>query len=507
MSFDRWTQVSKPFRQHFRNYQEAGYTLPLALLFLAVGILIIGSNLLSIRTASRAPHTSPRGASSDIKVETAMNRAGAWLRSHSKNLVAGFSKEHFYSTFSRGEFSNGTNDGHFPVATKIKLPNTTYSVLLTSDSWLGVSNFPNTRGANGGIFYPAMEFAAIDFGTILVKVTLVDAVPVDESQDFGPPPNSASGTDFNPVFRIDAFTKGDSGSHVYGYFVGSLQSSVPLGFYGSESVVLDRDCDSYNAREGAYRQHAKKPNCPLSSSGAVCLRTGKRVFGSVSTTGVFDGAASCGGSACSDVSCAMEQSRCEGPHCTATKMPEFDAWEEYCPEDSEAAAYAIGRGESRELRMPNNMPNCWSSVTVAPTGKVVLTSTRQPYFIRTLSLGQLEIRPDSKDGTVQLYVQNIVGGTIEGSEIVNLAARPSQFVLNYLSESTLKLHTDVELSMSVFSPNARVEIAGGRDFFGAVAAKSLLAEGDGELHFDESPSIDSLHDVQFRLVQTSQLTR
>ena len=72
----------------------------------------------------------------------------------------------------------------------------------------------------------------------------------------------------------------------------------------------------------------------------------------------------------------------------------------------------------------------------------------------------------------------------ESGSIINPTFIASNFRILYAGTGTLKLTGGSTTSGAVYAPNARVSVAGGADFFGAIVAKTIFFGGGSRLHRD-----------------------
>ncbi|NMC64509.1 MAG: hypothetical protein GYA55_15190 [SAR324 cluster bacterium] len=279
------------FGTSIRNRKEAGYVMLGAIVLMAIGALVIASNLDLTSSSASMTRASRERSDEFMTAEQTLGFTASWLRSYSTSFTTIFGRSQFYSKFDRTAPSIGANDsGLFAVPTRVKLQGTNNSVILSKGAGLPSSVYPTTIDTITNLsFNPSAAFANANFGTDSVRVTLVDAVAVDSSLDFGDPDdgNVLPATDFNPIYRIDAMKSTDRGGHVFGYLAGSLVFDHGIGFFGKESIYMNEPCDSYLSNSGAYGGANRRANCTIGSEGQVCITNSSTLYGSIRTKGNF----------------------------------------------------------------------------------------------------------------------------------------------------------------------------------------------------------------------------
>lgn len=492
--------------------REGGYVLIAFLVVVVIGLMIASMSLDLASSGARTISASRARSHEYYEAETTIYRMISWLRANSQNMVYPFSRNNFYTNFSRAAVpSVGTNDiAGNGVPTKIKLFNSTNSVVLSSHSMLGVSNFPNSQHiTSGAAFNTNATFAAAGLGPTELRATLIDALPVDPSLDYGPPPAAAPGTDFYPIYRLETLNNLTQGTRILGYLVGSLYYIDTVGFYGRDFVEVRQSCDSYISANGAYSSAVKRAKCPVGSNNEIRIHQNEQIYGSARTNGAFNNANPYGGKVCADfvANCPNAGSTCAGGTCAVPPLPSFSPWATYCPSDqgnrtvSSNQTWVLGGGSPAQ--------NCWNTVTVNTNRTLTLSSTTYPYYIKTLTLtnnsnSRLQIQPSPANGTVTLYVETITGNSINGNQSINTSNRPSQFRLYYLGASSLTLNGNANMNVAIVAPNAGISVLGNFDFHGGIMATDLTFQGAGKLHYDESLGGSSLNDVTYRLKNEGQ---
>jgi hypothetical protein len=496
---------------------QKGHILAGTTVLMAVAGMVVVSSLDLVQSSNQTIGSSSNRSTEYFHNEKSLGLGVGFLRDKSTSFVQPFSRSSFYSLFDRSAPSVGSNDtSSFTVPTKIKLRGTNKSGLLTNSSSLGLSEFPTTIDtATGANVSPLTLFGAAPLGQKKVRVTLVDAIPVDPSKDFGDPDlgNPQPQTDFKPIYRIDSMDGVTQGGHLYGYTVSSLQYEYGVGFYGRDRLELRQPCDSYISNNGPYSSSSRRANCSAGSNTSIAIHSQTTLYGTARTNGSIAAAAPYGGAICSnfpschDRSCTAGTS-CQGSSCQVAALPNFSDWSTYCPNNQGSVSPASGS----TLTVAGNAPNqkCWNTVTIGNNRVVTLTSTTYPYFIDTLNIsntGRLNFAPSHPTGTITLYVRKIVGDRFNGNQVFNINNKPYQLRLNYLGSDALTFNGTAAMSSFIVAPYAPITVGGNFTFSGGIKATSLVFNGSGSLHYDESGDITTLKDVTYTLRNTTQRYR
>jgi len=493
---------------------EKGYILLGVIVLVAVAAVIVGSSLELTSTSSRTTLAGMQRSNEYYQAEESLSAAASWLREQSTGMVLPFSRNNFYTFFDKSSPSYGTNDtSTFKVHSKIKMQGTSSSIMLTNDSSMGASAFPATTDSmTGAAFSASSVFPSASLGDKKVRVTLVDAVPVDASKDFGDTDsgNATPQTDFSPIYRVDAMDSTTTGSHLYGYLVGSLQYDFGIGFYGKNYMEARQPCDSYLSNNGAYSNASKRSNCSIGSNTEIRIHQNTNIYGTARTNGSITASSPYGGKVCSDFAsgCPNPGQTCTGAACNVAALPNYNTWNVYCPTNQGSVA----PGSTLPLTVTGNNPNqkCWSSVTVGAKEVVTLTSTNFPYFIDTLNIannGRLNFAPSPATGTITLYVRTITGDKFNGGQVFNTNNKPYQLRIHYLGTNALTLNGTAAMNAFLVAPYAPVNVQGNFDFAGGIKALELTFTGNGSLHYDESGDITTLQDISYKLRNVSQYYR
>ena len=471
---------------------------------IAVGLYILANSLLLASTSSRTNFDAKHRSDLFFATDNSINLAEGWFRAQSLNMVTPFLKGNFYTTFTKGSPSPGSNDvALLNIPSKLKLAGTNNSVILATSSTLGTSTFPNTQNINTNAAFAAVSsFQSGSYGTNLIRATLVDAAPVDASQDFGPPPAASPQTDFYPIYRLDSLTATDRGSHLLGFMVGSMTYTDTVGFYGRDLVELRQSCDSYISSAGPYGAGSKRARCPVGSNGTVQILQNTNLYGSARTNGAFNNSNPFGGQICNDFACSAAGQTCAGASCAVPALPTFSSWATYCPSNQGNLNIAA----NQTLTVGGSLPTqkCWNTVTLSNNRVLTLSSTgvNNAYFINTLTIpnnAQLNIAPSPASGTVYLYVMNMNGGSFNGNQVFNVNNKPSQLRIYYLGNTAITMNGNAAMNASLVAPYAPVSVSGNFTYSGGILATSLTITGSGALHYDESLGGQTLSGVTYRL--------
>ena len=479
--------------------REEGLALIAFLLMVSIGAVIIAGSLTLASNDLRTNSSATTRSRNFFDVESTLGDSISWFRSHGGDLVTPFKRDNFYASFDRSSPGVGSNDSSlFTIPTRVKLKGSSSSALFVSNNQLGSSSFPTTLTAGGSSFAAGTSFTGASNTGLLYRATLVDAIAVDPSKDYGPPPAAPPETDFYPVYRLDVMSALDRGAHIYGYLIGSMTYTDTVGFYGRDYVQAMQECDSYISSDGAYGGANKRAHCPVGSNGEVRVHQNEEIYGSVRTNGDIVETTPFGGKICSDfaTNCPNKGSTCEGATCAVPGLPTMSPWTTYCPTDQ--GDRTISANSTYTVAGNNANQKCWNTVHINSNRTLTLTSTNYPYFIKTLSFqnssnARLNIAPNPPTGIVTLFVESFSGGTVNGNN------RPSQFKIYYLGSSPLTLNGTAAMSAAIVAPNGGVNVQGNFEFKGGIMATFLNWTGSGKVHYDESLGGTVLTGQTFRL--------
>lgn len=491
---------------------QAGYVLVTVLTILLVASLAIAAAVrvtsASLRSATAANVTARQRAS----VEDRRNAGVQWLRTHSTGLALAFSRGNFYTNFIRTT-PHAAGGDPLSIPTSVKLRNGSQSVVLSSSPQLGSSSFPDTTDlADGSSFNPRSTFITAAAGDPLVRITLIDAVALDATRDFGDPALGAAPpqTDFAPIYRIDALESPTSGQHLSSYIQAALRYDYGIGFYGRNSIELRQSCDSYLSNSGPYSSSSRRSHCAIASGGSTSIHGSEAVYGTV-RTGSLTETSPFGGSICSDFGSCSHDATCRSDRnqdCSLGSLPTYSTWSTYCPSNQGS----LTLNTNSTLTVAGNLPSqrCWSNITIRPNTTLTVRSTDYPYFIDTLNIansGHLNFSPNPATGTINLYVRKIVGDVFNGNQVFNTNNKPYQLRIHYLGTDDLTMNGSAKISGFLIAPYAKVTLSGSFDYSGGIKARDLLLTGSGELHYDESGDITTISDVSYRVLNDQQRYR
>lgn len=494
-----------------RGSKQSGYVMMIIVLLLAVAALGVTMSQSSTQTFTRTTKLSDDRSEDFYASEESLNTAVNWLRTNSTGLAMGYSRTNFYTLFDRTAPSVGTNDAStFTVPTKIKMNGSNNSVFLSTAAAGATSNLPSmTDTVTGTAFNASGTFDGSPMGDHEVRVTLVDAIAIDPTKDYGDTSlgNPSPDTDFNPVYRVDAFRALTGGSHLLGYIVGQLVLDYGVGFYGRDFVEARQDCDSYLSNNGAYGAGTKRANCTVGSNGEVRVLNNEIIYGSARTNGSFNTASPWGGKICADfvANCPNAGQTCSGGSCAVPALPTYSPWATYCPSNQGDLTIAV----NSTLTVPGNAPNqkCWNAITINNNRTLTLTSTQYPYFIDTFNIAnnsQINFQPSPATGTINIYVRNITGDSFNGNQMFNTNNKPYQLRIHYLGTDPLTLNGTAMIKGFIVAPYAGVTISGNFDYQGGVKATSLTMTGSGAIHYDESGDVTTISDTSYEVRQVEE---
>lgn len=511
-------------RVRHRRGSKDGYVLIGVLILVAIAGIITSGSLNFSTSTLRTTHALEVRDREFFSAEDSLSRGVAWLRDYSTSMINVFGREEFKKHFVLTAPSFGNNDNtQFKLPTRVKLVagGGVDSAMLTSNSLLGVSKFPNTIDTYSALgMNPASLFRNAKLGVDGVRITLIDAVPKDYNGAF-----NADGslkepltTDFYPVYRIDALRLPERGGHVFSYVIGDLVTTSSFGFYGRDLLDISQKCDSYisDVNNKNYTAARRRANCTTGSEKNLLIGNNKRVFGSAKSNGKFVRDDS------KEPVCADFKTPCtpgvkcagtEGGTCRVPQLPTYKPWNEYCP--TQKAAVNGVNNVDKIVTIASNAPadRCFSALNISgKTQKITLKTTAYSYFVDTLTLpnnngGLLNFAPDTTDGTINLYVRKFSDTTINASSVMNLNNRPAQLRIHYLGTEDLKINGNSAMNAFIIAPYANITVQGNNDFAGGIKAKELVITGSADVHYDESGDIENVSDVVYKVRNFNQYNR
>ena len=342
--------------------QDHGYVLIAVLVLIALTVIVTTGMLQSAATNAKTRAVVTTQAKYYYEVEDTLNRVLGWLQQNSTSIVAAFRKGDFENNFELGSPSLGDNEGeHFSVPTMVKMKGTNNSVMLSNNSFFGVSAFPTTTDVSTGSSFDAVSaYANADLGSANSRVVLIWARNTDGN--------------YEPVFRVDVVTGNspDRGVHSYSYVFSTITStpgSAPA-FYGQNFLTLQTGnniCYSYRytLAGGVWNRGAPRSNCEVASNQQVNISS--KVYGSAKSLadpGVNLNAP--GGSVSGDI--------CEGAGCHGYTLPVFGNFESYCPVHNGDVTIAANTTWATG--------GCWRNVAINNNRTLTLTDYQNPYYFK-----------------------------------------------------------------------------------------------------------------------------
>jgi len=498
---------------------ESGNVLLISLILFGLAGLVVMNVVDTTRGALSTVGAKKVATAQNTIAQSGVNEAISFLRKNSQQMVNPFRRDEFYSKFTKGDASVGVNDiKNFTVPTFVKLKNTSNSAILISDTDVGTSAFPVTWDITANSSFDSPEqFLSAELGKAKIRLTLMNVIADDPSKDYGSPPSAAPDTDFYPIYRIDAFTDNDKGSHFYSYISGDSTHVFDMGVFGQDYLEIRQECDSYISANGAYSAATKRPNCPAGSNSTAAVHKNEEIYGSLQTNGTVTATAPYGGETCADfiAGCPNKGETCAGEDCGVPLLDIFKDWSVYCPTGSAKPVLNVtgtsATPQTIVVASGSASDSCWNGLTLGSNKAAVLTSTAYPYYIKRLDLANnatLLFQPDNAAKPIQIYVEEIVGNRFNGTQYLNSAGTPKNLMIYYLGTTDLILNGSAAIQAGFVAPKAGVTVQGSFEFYGALLAKRLTLTGSGKIHYDESlAGQGSISDMQYKLHDFSQRYR
>jgi hypothetical protein len=489
--------------------QQMGFALVAFLIISFFAALIVGGTLELLSANTKMIGQTKINENDQLAVESAFNQSLAWLKENSKNMLYPFTASSFYSEFTRSKPSIGDNDVVITVPTKVKIKGSNYTPLISNVSDLGKPIFPASKNTDTGVKFDVISsFQKLKFADgVIVKLSLIDAIPVDPAQDFGPPPGKAAATSFKPIYRIDATDSADRNRHIYGYVVGSILEDTSQMFIGDKTVTVNGVCDAYDSTKGSYGKANRLAKCSMGSAAILNLNKAGTVYGEVASNKTLK----LKGMLCSDfdAGCPNTGSKCVGASCAVPSVDKLDPWKKYCPKDQ--GDLVISNDTTLEVLSDVPTSSCWNKITIKKKVSLTLKTTKYPYYINNIEFehgtnSKLVISPSSSAAPVLVYLEKITGkrpGQFDGTRIINSTANPRNFRLWYLGNGNLKLTRKDSIYAELHAHEAKVSISGNLDFYGAIFSSQIVVGKNARLHGDQSLSVGSagVNDVSYDLRQ------
>lgn len=506
-----------------RNKNEAGYLIYVVLLLLSVAGLLVASSLEQTRTSLKIVSTSKQLNKKFIEAENGISQVLAWMRINSQNISDPFSSDNFYDEFERTTPEVGDNDtSNFTVPTKLKLRSSSDSAILSNDASIATAAFPDSRNLVTAASYNVVTNFNDISTDAAVRVTLLDAIAKNTSKDYGDPylGNNPPDSAFNPVYRIDSYSKtSGEGVHLYAIVTGDVVSSFDYAIYGEQRVLISVDCDSYDSSLGAYGGGNRSANCAVSVPTATAerfqLSSGNVVYGSLTArnANAVDTDSPYGGSICSDFvsGCPNQGDICAGPDCSYSKGLTYDSWPTYCSSDQ--GNLTIAASQTLSVASASPADSCWDTVTINPGVILTLDTVDYPYYFNNLvfadeTSSQLVATPITAGKPVVLYVNDMA--TDQQADTMSLVSAstglPADFRLIYFgdNQSYVRKSTSGTFSMylTLISPNQPIYVLGNIDFYGSIFAQEVhLQQNTGHgFHYDEAlAGTGEVADMRFQM--------
>ncbi len=150
-----------------------------AIIVILISTIVIGTMLSRVAYQTRTAFNMKQR---DVYYYTAENTAGRavnWLKDNQLRLLPAFTQPAFDSLFERDAFTAGENDsGDFPVMTRVKIKGTQNAFIIANTESSFQPAAPDIPQGDGVSFSPQLSFGNTDLGAGKVRITLVDAVPV-----------------------------------------------------------------------------------------------------------------------------------------------------------------------------------------------------------------------------------------------------------------------------------------------------------------------------------------
>jgi hypothetical protein len=534
MSSSRFPILRKigKLRLNRRRASEQGYILVAVLVLFSLS-LSLTMILLNASAVGRGSIASVRTAETEyLDAEATAQEAFQWLNATSRKWGSLFSGGVFTKTFVRNPIpSVGLNDsGSFNIPTRVKIAGTNNSAILHSDpSTFGIAAFPQSNDLiSGELYQPTKSFQEQIFARGKVRVTLVDAIPLD--------PSNLNSTEYSPVFRIDAMKAAERGGHVSMIVTGKMQTAPGSGFIGKTYVEMRQSCDSYQSSTSIpnFSSQARRANCPIASEGSIAVHSTSTIFGSVTTKSTLATGSPWEGPICASFAsgCPVKGTICTGSTCqTPILNLSPSSFSAACPNTapdlmipggySELTAQTIEsiREPSSSTNTPPGTPartirnNCWQNLKIGANGWArfrsgLSGSAPVAFYIKNLEIAKnARVLFDDNGGKqITLYVDRIVGDTYNGNQIGGLKSSacgsmvaPNMLKLNYWGSYPLTLNGNATINSFLVAPNAAVTISGNFTFHGGIMADRLVANGSGALHYDETGGNAVNVDMQLRI--------
>ena len=474
--------------------ESRGNSMISLMAIMTISLAVVSGLLGDSASTAKAKAITDDRSDQFYEVEHAIGSVGAWLQSHSSDIIGAFVDSHYTTNFSEGAPSVGANDtGEFTLLTKLKIAGTSDSVLLTNDESFGESAFPTTTNIKtGAAFDPVSDFESTfskESGAtnVSVRATLIWA-------------ENANTNGYAPIFRVDALTGSNpnKGVHSYAYAVSQLitQTTPPvtatqynnMGFFGRDLFAVKRSCWSYNWSivGGVWIQGTKASNCSIGSNTVFSREHNQALINGIArTTSTSDDAIPEG---------FVTGQTCAGAGCHNYTLPTYSNWAVLCnglptatnapAEPSRGVCYTNASGVTLKAL----------DKATAPSGDARLDS----YLFKNVN-GSMTFASTTVSGAsaitktgihpVVIYVDRFnspATDKITGDTVINNTLAPHQVDIRYVGTNSFSDQGNVNLRAMLTAPNVTVTLTGNSSIYGALRAAGIDNQGSGEFYYDEN---------------------
>lgn len=487
---------------------ERGYLLIGVMLLTFIALVLTAGMLQMSATNTKTRALVKTQAEYYYEAEETLNRAVAWLQANSKNLVGAFVAANFANNFDlRTAPATGANEGEFfKVPSMVAIKGGANSPMLSNNEFFGEAAFPATKNIDTGAAFDAVSaFRSADLGKANARAVVIWA--------------RATNGDYAPIFRVDAVTGNnpDRGAHTFTYVYSKLETSSPtggkdgIGFFTQTLPLTTKTgnnrCDSYAwtyTSGSGWSKGAPRANCIVASNSTISLE------GRIS------------GDALSNVSNGVSVNRpkgevsgtiCGSSGCHSHSISALSTWSDTCSTASQGNKTITGivqLGSGSQLSQ-----QCWDTITIEPNATLVLTDTDNVYRFRQLlfqnnSNSKLQFPLIEPGKHVELFVDNLANGTINGNQFVNTNNAPKTVKINITSDQEFKMNGTADINAHIFAPLSKVEHLGTFNYHGAIEASGFAVTGNGTFNYDEGinePLAPTVSDMKLSLKKASQRYR
>lgn len=514
--------------------EEKGYALVTVLIMFSLSLIMISGLMRSTSNNIKLQRVVNTNNDRYYNVEDTLGRATGWIQDNSKYFVTLFQNADFSSNFEFSDPTIGENDNdpdqHFNVPTQVKILGTVgagngESAIISNNTYFGTSSFPT--GVNFDDNTDTKDLVA-DFqsnfpdaenGGVNLRITILSTI--------------ASGSDFSPILRVDAITGNnpDVGTHLYSYVYGAFVNTTTgtggaddSGFYGGSSVTIGGAswCKSapWSWDGSKWVRGAYGDNCLIQSQGIIDLfGSGAKIHGAARTN-VSSGI--------TDTSKITDNNSggCAGPGCHSSPLVNFDTYATSCAPIASPPNLTISSNTNLAATGGSNCyvdgsginHCCWNDVTINNKEQLILTTANDVgvYHFNTLSYGgghkdtKLQISSSLLETeVVDLHVEEVSGGHINGQQTANLSMAPQQLRFILTGIYSLTLNGTAEMRAHVYAPRAAISLSGNFAFYGKINALSMNSTGTADIYSDEvnTGGPQSSADLNLRVTKVTQRYR